>query len=521
MSGIKLQIDAALRLVDDITETFGLGIGTGGFGEVKKLGLQAISYPQYQFLKNAPLNTETLYGGAAGPGKTFADVILPIYHDFLDEPEFRMQIFRLTKVELEQEIIPLTQKLYPVIGGKFNESKLRWKFPSGATVFLCYMQYPGDWRRYQGGWNTVQAFDEATQLHPDNYTVEAWNRSKCRIKPFRVYTTNPGGPSHRKFKKEFIDICPAIPDGEPKFSKVGGMYWQPVKASDSVIVKKIIEGKEVRVRRQYIPARLFDNEEMLKNNPDYLSNLLNLPEEKRKMLLDGDWSYVAGMFFDRYSEQIHLWNEKPFDPPKSWARISGLDYGNVTCAEFIAEDHKGDIWVYREWTAINKSITYKAVSYNNYLEKIGEKNIFTVGDVNMFAESVELPEERAPANSFLNLGVKLVQVSKKPPENKRFRVWINDELKDLLDWEKKNGLFVKRPKIHIMAERCPQLVENLPLLEKDPDFPEDYMKEQDKTIAHWIKALQYALISRKRRYTDKDVTATVERMKAKARKSII
>lgn len=478
--------------------------------EPEYLIIKPNSEPQLLFFKNAPYNDETLYGGAAGPGKTWALVTLPIIYGFFNYSGFRGQIFRRTVPQLEEWIVPLTKRYYPVLGGLYNDQKKRWTFPSGATMSLCYMQHPGDWENYASGNNTYQAFDEATQFHEENFTVEAWNRSEpgLGLKPFRVYASNPGGRSHRRFLDGFVKKCPAVKAGKLKWSKYAQMWWQPMKASDPVQVEIEMFGLKKSIKRQFIPGRVFDNEDLLRENPGYIVNLMKLGKDKARKLLEGDWGLVEGQFLEMLREDIHF--RKSYDIPKEWPAAAGMDYGPyVTCAGIgrINPNEKDSIIFSREWTEIEKAPMYKAISYRKFLinndywdfdtEKSIKSKITTYADVNMFYENKDADIKVSPAKKFKTLGIGLEKVSKASPDNRNFREYANDEFKDRLSWERTaDGIYTIKPRIVIFYDKCPRTAETLPALQVDPNTS-DIMEEKNykDKIDHWYDMWKYLIIS--------------------------
>lgn len=485
--------------------------------DIEYVDIRPNSTPQLQFYNNAPLNDETLYGGAAGGGKTQAIVTLPLYHGFHDVSGFRGQIFRETRPQLEQWIIPLTKMYYPLAGGVFHEQKLMWTFPSGAVMQLCYMEHKGDWKRYASGNNAYQAFDEATEIHEENYTVTAWNRSKCGVKPFIVYGTNPGGRSHKKFKTQFVDLCPPIKNGLMRWSKAAGMWWQPMRANEPVDVLIEFNGVKKYIRRQYIPARVFDNEDLLKANPNYIVKLMLLSPDKARKLLEGDWSLVEGQFFEMLREDIHFVKSKEL--PKEWRRRAAIDYGSVTAGLIGAEDNNKALHITNEWTEVGKDTTEKAYSWKKFLiaNNYAPKDMLTFADHNMFYVEREREVKLTPADKFKNIVYtdcrgNLKMVSKKKGDNKDYRIFANDVMKDSISWEKdKNGMFTRYPKLYVHYDKCPKLCETLPLLQKDKNNPDDI--DQDNDIDHHYDAAKMLKLGFRGYFIDKetisDVTARI------------
>ena len=492
------------------------------------------SEPQLLFFNNAPKNKETLYGGAAGGGKTFSIVALPIYHGFHLVNGFRGQIFRETVPQLNQYIIPLCNKIYPLAGGRYNDQKKVWTFPEGATISLGYMEHEGDWENYASGNNTYQAFDEATKMLASNFNVTAWNRTECGVPAFRVYGTNPGGRSHMKFKKDFVDKCPPIKAGLQKWSRHAQMWWQPMRAGDPVDVEVVYGGIRRNIRRQFIPARVFDNEDLLRLNPDYIADLMSLGDpDMIKKLLEGDWGIIEGQFLEMLREDIHFINSNSLNIQPDWPVLAGMDYGNVTTAGIMRSDHNGDKYLTNEWTALDKTASWKAMDYRKFLIKNGfwnesdnESKIVTIGDSNMFYTSKEQTVKVTAADKFKLVGHKMKVVSKKSPDHRGFRKFANDEVKDSLTWQKDSeGRFLIKPKLYICYDKCPYTAETIPQLQKDKHYPEDLDQEMDysptvKGIDHWYDMLKYILISFKKPVDKKHVDEAQKRMEARKRKSL-
>jgi len=152
--------------------------------------------PQTEFL--AAPEREVLYGGAAGGGKSFALLADPMR--YFGHKDFNGLILRRTNDEL-RELIWKSQELYPRAypGAKWQEKKSQWTFPSGARLWMTYLERDEDVLRYQGQAFSYIGFDELTQ-HP---TPFAWNYMRSRLRTtspdlpiFMRATSNPGGPGH-------------------------------------------------------------------------------------------------------------------------------------------------------------------------------------------------------------------------------------------------------------------------------------------------------------------------------------
>ncbi len=296
--------------------------------------------PQTEFL--SAIEREVLYGGAAGGGKTYSLIADPMR--YFSHPEFNGLILRKTTDEL-REIIWKTQELYPKAfkGAKWQEKKSQWVFPSGARLWLTYLERDEDVLRYQGQAFSYIAFDELTQ-HP---TPFAWNYMRSRLRTtapdlpiFLRATSNPGGPGHGWVRKMFVDPAPAnVPFTATDIDTGEDLRYpdtHPSKAGQPLF------------QRRFIPASLYDNP-YLANDGAYEANLLSLPEMQRRQLLEGDWAVASGAAFTEFRSNVHVVD--PFEIPDTWRKFRSADYGysSYSAVHWYAIDPSfNTLIVYRE-----------------------------------------------------------------------------------------------------------------------------------------------------------------------------
>jgi len=271
--------------------------------------------PQTEFL--AASEREVLYGGAAGGGKSFGLLADPMR--YFSNPNFNGLILRRTNDEL-RELIWKSQELYPKAfqGAKWAEKKSQWTFPSGAKLWLTYLERDQDVLRYQGQAFSYVAFDELTQ-YP---TPFAWNYMRSRLRTtdptLPIYmraTTNPGGSGHGWVKRTFIDPAPANSKFVAKDIETG---------EDMVFPDGHEKAGEPLFYRRFIPASLKDNPYLM-DGGQYEANLLSLPEMQRRQLLEGDWSVADGAAFSEFRSKVHV--IEPYEIPTDWRRFRSCDYG--------------------------------------------------------------------------------------------------------------------------------------------------------------------------------------------------
>ena len=261
--------------------------------------------PQTEFL--AASEREVLYGGAAGGGKSYAMLADPLR--YFGHPDFSGLLLRHTTEEL-RELIYKSQELYPKIwpGIKWSERKMQWTAPSGARLWMSYLDRDEDVLRYQGLAFSWIGFDELTQWH----TPYAWNFMRSRLRStapdlpiFMRATTNPGGRGHSWVKKMFIDPSPANATFNAVDIETGSALIFPTGHS---------KAGQPLFNRRFIPASLLDNP-YLAASGDYEAMLLSLPEQQRRQLLHGDWDIKEGAAFTEFNRQHHVIDA--FDIPKN------------------------------------------------------------------------------------------------------------------------------------------------------------------------------------------------------------
>lgn len=285
---------------------------------------------------------EVLYGGAAGGGKT--DALLAEALRQVHIPNYRALLIRETYPQLEA-MITRSRQLYSVAYPKavYHKTDKCWKFPSGAMIFFGYMQYEDDKYNYQGSVYDFIGVDELTHFSQTQYEyLISRNRPMgpgtiCYIRA----TANPDGKGMGWVKARFV--TPAPPNTT---------IW----ASQEIMTP---EGKKtVRRSRRFVPSTVFDNQELLKNDPSYLANLAMMPEAQRNALLYGSWDSFTGQVFTEWRNdpahyQDRLWTHviEPFDIPDNWKVVRGFDWGynKPFSVGWYAADKFGKIYRIKEY----------------------------------------------------------------------------------------------------------------------------------------------------------------------------
>ncbi len=392
----------------------------------------------------------TAYGGARGGGKSWAMrmkmVMLAAAH-----PGINILLLRRTLGELrENHILPLQKML----GGsvEYREVQKEFRFPNGSRIKLGYCDAESDVLQYQGQSYEVIGLEEATHFTYFQYQclTECNRASGAMEKPYpprMLLTANPGGVGHDWFKRLFVDR----------------QYRGNEKSENYVFIKSLV----------------YDNDYMMKHNPEYIEALEALPEKRRKAMLYGDWNSFEGAFFPEFSEEMHVC--APFEIPPFWQRFRALDYGlDMTACLWLAVSPDKKVYVYRELYEPGLLLSEAAKKICR-LTPPGESVRYTVASPDLWnrrQESGKSGAEIMTQNGLTGL---------KKADNERITGWrvVREYLNSGDDGKGRICIF----------NCCENLVRCLPLLRFDENVRED-AADTPHEITHAPEALRYALMSR-------------------------
>lgn len=390
--------------------------------------------------------TEVLYGGAAGGGKSYGQLIDALLFA-LRYPRSRQLILRRTFPELEKSLIRVARGLYPIEIFTYNASSHTGRFKNGSILDFGHLATDGDVYQYQSAEYDVIRFDELTHFTEFQYIYMISRIRGANGYPKHIKSsTNPGGVGHAWVKARFIDPAP------PNTSFTG-------KDGSS---------------RIFLPAKIDDNVFLMENDPEYKKRLLTLDADSQKALLRGEWDIFTGQFFREFSRDDHVC--EPFPIPEEWRRYRALDYGfdRLACL-WIAVSPEKRYYVYREYCESDLTVSAAA---EKIIENTTEEIYATLAPVDLWSRSQE--SGRARADIFYENGVPFTKSS-----NNRLDGWA--AVRELMRMAPDD-----KPYLQIF-NTCTELIKCLPALVHDPKKPGDADTEPHE-FTHACDALRYAAV---------------------------
>lgn len=433
---------------------------------------------------------ELLYGGAAGPGKSFflrwrAQVLCR------SVPGTKVLILRESFPELQRTHMRDAIAEYAVLPDgerpTWRPSKKEWHFPNGSIIEFGYCKTDDDVKQYLSAEYDAIFIDEASEF--SKYRIEML-RSRLRttrrkkaagIHLHMILATNPGGIGHKYVKERYV-----VPTGygEHTFDHVD--EWQ---------------GREVNRTVGFVRASVFDNPHI---DPAYIENLISLPENLRRQYLEGDWDVFEGMYWPDLVRHKDLgeghtveWHViSPFEIPHEWPRIRCIDFGFAApfACLWLAFDQDHTCYVYRELyqSGMNASDQARAVVKASVCRTGGvtapERIDYTMLDPSCWHNRGNGPNI---AGQYRQEGLYCRKANNARIDGwQRVREWLTTVEVRLPD-----GTVVEQPALRIFST-CTNLLSEFANQVHDKDNPEDL---DTRAADHALDALRYGLMSWPRR----------------------
>lgn len=424
-------------------------------------------YPKQElFLKSK--TRYTAYGGARGGGKSFAarwkSVLLAMRYSGI-----QILLLRRTLPELrENHLIPLQRILNTQKKNKeerlaeYKDVTKEFIFPNGSRIKLGYCDNENDVLQYQGQAYDVIIMEEATHFTEFQFqTLTESNRPSGLMdeafRPRMYFTCNPGGVGHQWVKRLFIDKSYRLSEKEEDYL--------------------------------FIPSLVYENDWLMKNDPDYIRTLENLPEERRNAMLYGNWDVYDGQFFTEFDRNIHV--IEPKKVPDVFKLYRVLDYGldMLACYHILIDKH-GDVNVIHEIYESNLIASEAAKLILEKTKALGftERDVYlTLAPDDLWSRDPTLG--KSTNDIFYENGLILTKVSRD-----RVTGWL--AVKELMNvYEVRNkitGNIEKTAKLKIYS-MCRNLIRCIPLMQYHETKHNDAATEPHE-ITHGPDALRYFAI---------------------------
>lgn len=404
---------------------------------------------------------ETLFGGAAGGGKSYGQLVDALLYA-IKYPKSKQIIFRRTFPDLERSIIRTSLEFYPRKIASYNSSKHLWTFTNGSLIDFGYIDNERDVYQYQSAEYDVIRFDELTHFTEYMYVyMISRNRGANDFPKYMKSSTNPGGVGHTWVKERFIDI------GKPG-----------VKHN-----VKLPTGETMT--RMFIPSYVTDNKFLMEKDPGYEKRLDALPEKERKALKEGNWDIFDGQYFKEFDRKIHV--IEPFEIPKEWDKYRTIDYGlDMLVCLWIAVDDKGNEFCYKELYEPNLIVSEAA---KRILEVNGDDEVrYTYGPPDLWNRRNDTG--KSAYDLFRENGIVLRRSA-----NNRVLGWycVQEHIK-IEEKRMEDGEVRKIPKLRFF-DTCLNIIRTLPSIQADEKNPNDCAKEPHE-LTHAPDALRGFCIER-------------------------
>lgn len=417
---------------------------------------------QLEATKAADEHTYTLYGGSAGPGKSYWLRWYPIRTMMQWGQKYGLKgihgaIFSKDYGTLKDRQVSKMEIEFPKWLGTIQTTKtdgmgFHLKPEYGGHVLL--LRNLDDPSKYLSSEFAIIAQEEATEN-----SEETFHRLRGRLRwtgvpnPKWIGATNPGGIGHAFYKKIFVDRD--FPD----------------------------ELKPLANEFVYVRALPKDNPYLAAS---YLSTLDSLPEKLRKAYRDGNWDVFEGQYFTEWDQAIHV--VKPFEIPITWPRFRSIDPSGrdgTTSCHWYALDQNGRVWVYREYYATGKDVDQHADEIRRLSgdkDGVQEDYKYTVIDSAAFAKA---GYSETAAEIFERHGV----IGLIPAAKERVIGW--NSVHTYLRWTPATpGQSNAQDALLKVFSNCVNMMRTIPLAQHDEIHPEDVDSDGED---HALDELRYFL----------------------------
>jgi predicted phage terminase large subunit-like protein len=237
-------------------------------------------------------------GGGSGSGKSHTALVKAL--SYVKDPAAIVVIVRLTYPLLKAPggLISESKHIYPYFGAVYKDQKAIWEFPNGAIIKFLAM--PQDLSDLQGMQFSNILVDEGAEATLEDILALRGRLRAVRYKG-KLNMCITCNPSRESWLYNFVSFS-LDAEGVPKEGTENIIRWFVIlngkifwgDSRESLFAehgKGYILGDTFRpLSFRFIPATIYDNPIVLKNNPDYLADLMAQSRVNQLRFLKGSWT---------------------------------------------------------------------------------------------------------------------------------------------------------------------------------------------------------------------------------------
>lgn len=276
-----------------------------------------------------------LVGGGAGGGKTYLALLKAL--KFCQDPAARVLIVRLSYPAIKAigGLVDESKHIYSMFGAEWRVQPLEWHFPNGAMVKFVAM--PADRTEVQGWQATNIIVDEGAEFQLEDIIALKERLRGARYKG-KLSITITCNPNRNSWLYPFVEYCLDPETGVPKpgtenitryfIVRSGKVLWG--ESEDALfeehgygLNRDKTNGKVTFMPTsfRFIPMDIYSNPVLLKNNPQYLANLLSGTRVSQLRFLYGSWTAVpegSSVFNRNWIKFVDAPPVNPVQKVRSW-----------------------------------------------------------------------------------------------------------------------------------------------------------------------------------------------------------
>lgn len=343
-----------------------------------------------------------IYGGAAGSGKSRL-ILLKALKYAANDKDFEGVLFRRTSPPLKAAggLFTEAKKLYSPLKPKIREKDMEILFQNttGGTLKFTHLENENDAEgNHQGLQYSMVAFDELTHFTQTQFLYLLGRlRSASETDSFCMASTNPDPDSWvLNWVLWYLDE-----KGYPRDDRCGSVRYfvivndAPVFAdTEEELAKDYPELCYVEDpttgETKYVPpmtfafigGTIFDNPELIRANPKYLSALKAQSKVNRARLLDGCWFARAegsNHFQREWLNKVQRKDVPPLKLVRSWDKASAEPsdqnrHPDFTASIKMGRDFDGNFYIFGDYD--EKTIDEKTMIGGKFRKRAGTRDLW-------------------------------------------------------------------------------------------------------------------------------------------------